>query len=122
MPHPPNRLNVIRLTRQETKTFAVFIRTSEGRVAKLQGANVVMSVRQGTTGPALIRKQLGDGIQIVDLAKGKALITLTSADTAALSQGTYRYDVWVTYPTDPPERRLVVKADMIVAESVTDFE
>lgn len=124
MPHPPNRLKKLRLTRHQTKTFEISVSTDAGRAAKLSSANIIMSVRLGASSPVVIRKEVGDGIQITDPANGKAVVTLTSADTGQLEATTYRYDIWVIYPavgSEPEVREPVVRSDLIVSESVTDF-
>ena len=122
MPHPPNRFNKLRLVRQETKVFTVTVVDGDKRAAKLNGADVVLTVSESAGGVAVLTKNVGNGVLITDASKGKATITLTSADTAGLEAKTYKYDVWVVYPDDPPVRHPVIRsADLIVSESVTDF-
>lgn len=124
MPHPANRLNTIRLIRGQTKSFLITVKDQDGRPAKLNLAtDIRMTVRaaEGDDATALIVKTLGDGIEIVDAAKGKAKVTLSSTDTD-IAAATYEYDIWVSYPGTPEVRDPVVKpAQLIVSDSVTTF-
>lgn len=121
MPSPPNRMNVIRVVRGQTKVLLITVKDQSGRPAKLnQATDIRMSVRHEAE-PVVITKKLGEGIDIVDASKGQARITLSSEDTN-IAPMTYQYDVWVSYEGTPPVRDPVVKrADMIVTESVTSF-
>lgn len=125
MPHPANRLNAIRLVQGQTKKVRVRVRTKEGRVVRLEGAKLYMSVRKTAGDTLLITKTSDSGIELTDLAKGEATITLDSTDTAQLEAGAYRYDVWVEFPAEgstPATRYPVVQyAEIHVEDSVTEF-
>jgi len=125
VPHPPNRLNALRLVQGQTKTFSVRVKTKEGREARLEGATLYMSVRKTAGSPVLISKTTGSGIVVTDPFKGVAVVTLDTTDTAQLQAGTYRYDIWVEFPahgTSPPVRHPVVQyAELHVEDSVTEF-
>lgn len=122
MPHPSNRLNAIRLVQGQTKSVSVKVKTNEGRVATLIGAKLYLTVRKTAGSPILITKTTGDGIEVTDAAKGEAVATLNINDTAQLEAGTYRYDVWIEFPGDPPVRQPVVQyAEIHVSDSVTEF-
>jgi hypothetical protein len=121
--HPERSLNEIRLVRGQTKTLKIKVKQKSGRLAKLQGATLYMSIQQKPGEPVLVTKTTNDDIVITDQDKGEATITLTSDDTALLSVGTYRYDVWVEFPGNPPTREPVVQFAMLrVIDSVTTFE
>lgn len=122
MAHPANRLNAVRLVRGQTKKLNVSIKTTDGRPAKLQGAKLYMSVSRGPDEDVLIAKTLDSGIEVVDLAKAEARITLTSTETDLLTEGVYRYDIWIELAGTPPERYpVVVSAEIQVLDSVTSF-
>lgn len=124
MPHPANRMNTIRLVRGQTKSFLITVKDQDGRSAKLNLAtDIRMTVRvaEGDSPASLIVKTLGGGIEIVDAAKGKAKVTLSSTDTD-IAVATYEYDIWVIYPGTPEVRDPVVRpAKLIVSDSVTTF-
>ena len=57
-----------------------------------------------------------------DKEADEAVATLNINDTAQLEAGTYRYDVWIEFPGDPPVRQPVVQyAEIHVSDSVTEF-
>lgn len=124
MPHPANRLNVIRVLQGETKTLLVTIRTSEGKAAKLGGAKLIMTARAAITDatPLFVKdNDANGGIEVTDANEGKASITLDSDDTTQ-DPGTYKYDLWVVYPGSPEVRQPVIRvADLVVSRSVTVF-
>lgn len=121
MPHPPNRFNAVRLVRGQTKVLTVTVKDEDGRPAKLTGVeDVVMSIGRLGSEPTVV-KRLGTGIQITDQANGKLKVTLSSTDTA-LAVGTYKYDLWIECPGEPPVRKPVVKlADITVEDRLTAF-
>lgn len=119
MPHPAGRLNALRVVRNETKIFEVSVKGQDGRAVNLSEAVLYMSV--GTQGSApSITKQSGSGIETTDAKAGKAEVTLSSADTASLPAGTYKWDLWVSLPGDI--RHIVVKlADFLLSDAMTRF-
>jgi len=127
MPHPPNRLNAIRLVKGQTKSISVKVKTQEGRPVVLSGGTMLyMSVRRTAGSPVLIAKSTGNGIDVTDPAKGEATVVLDVADTAQLEVGAHRYDVWLVYPSsdeDSPEERfpIVKHAELYVEDSITEF-
>lgn len=124
MSHPANRLNVIRVLQGETKTLLVKIKDQDGGVAKLQGVTLILTARKSITDETPIFTKDNDangGIEISDLAKAYAVVTLSSDDTNQ-DPGTYKYDLWAVYPGTPAVRRPVVRvADLIISRSVTVF-
>lgn len=121
MPHPSNRLNTLRVVRHETKAFEVVVKDQDGRPLKLGGASMFMSIGEPGGAP-IVSKSLDNGIEITDANGGKAEVTLSTVDTAALTVGTHKYDLWAELPGDPPTRYPVVRlADIEVSAGVTSF-
>jgi len=125
MPKPGNRTNAIEIIRGETKFLEVEVKTSAGRIAKLQGAVLYMTVRKRPDADALVVKKTGDGIEVTDASKGRALVTLNINDTN-LEAGEYRYDVWVEFPAAsenelPVRQPVITFAPMHVEDDLTDF-
>lgn len=122
MPHPPNRLNAIRLVQGATKRLRLTVRKHDGRPQSLVDAKVVMTLRRAAGTDPLFTKEIGSGVTVEDVAKGVALIKLDPSDTTELAAGTYRYDVWIELPGTPPERYAVVEfAELTVVDTVTPF-
>ena len=125
MPQPGNRTNAIEIVRGETKFLEVEVKTSKGRIAKLTGSTLYMSVRKRPDSDVLVSKKSGDGIEIIDAEKGRALVTLNINDTN-LEAGEYRYDVWVEFPPEtegdlPVRQPVITYAPMHVKDGLTDF-
>lgn len=122
MPHPPNRLNVVRAVRGQTKELELTVRTKEGRIPPLNGKTIFMTAKANITDEAsLFVKSTGDGVQVVDASKGKVKITLSSSDTD-LAPGTYKYDIWLSDNGDPPVRKPIVKSsDLVIQSGVSSF-
>lgn len=121
MPHPANRLNVIRLVRGQTKVFIIRVKDQDGRPAKLNLATDIRMTVRDADGDEIFVLTKGSGIEVIDAANGKAKVTCSSTNTD-IAAATYNYDIWVTYPGTPLVRDPVVKpSDFIVSESVTAF-
>lgn len=124
MPHPKSSLNEIRLVRGQTKVFQAKVKTKAGRKANLQDVSVFMSIQKQAGSPVLVTKSTpkSSGIEVTNPADGEITVTLSTYDTDSLNPGTYRYDLWVEFPGDPPVRHPVVKfAELRVVDSVTQF-
>lgn len=83
-----------------TRSIAIDITQADGspaNLAGLQGTDLKFDLSQG--GTIKLSKDLSDGIAITDASKGKALITLTVADTLQLS-GRYSWLVCLTTTDD----------------------
>jgi len=123
MPHPANRLNTLQAVRHATKSFEVTVKDQDGRPVKLGGATLIMSVGLAGGPPLVVKRSDDQGIEITDADKGKARVTLSSADTAGLTAGTHKYDFWIEWPGDPVVRYQVIKlADLVVSDGMTAFE
>ena len=123
MPHPANRMNALQVVRHATKSFEVTIKDQDGRPVKLGGAAMVMSIGP-VGGPPTVTKRTGEGIEVTDADKGKARVTLSSDDTASLTAGTHKYDLWAFWPGGVPEVRyqIIKLADLIASDGMTTFE
>jgi hypothetical protein len=122
VPHPSNRLNRIRIVRQETKVFLIRVKDQDGRVIK-PGSGLVayMTVKASVASTdALISKQSGDGIEPHDEDQWR--VTLETDDTEIVA-GTYKWDFWLEDQSKTPVvRRPVVRAaDAEVVNGVTTF-
>jgi len=123
MAHPGNRLNKLSAVRHQTKVFEVLVEDQDGRPAKLGGAEMYVTIKASAVDETpLVQKTVGDGIEIPDPSKNKAVVTLSTDDTGALEPGGYVYDAWVVFPGTPPVRQPVVEsAEFEVRRGVTTF-
>jgi hypothetical protein len=123
MAYPPNLLNGLRVVKGQSKSFQIIISRKSGGKAKLgSSARLIFTAGRGDT--VFFRKtsDQGGGIEITDREIAKATLTLEIADTEKLEVGSNQYDLWVDHGGDPPRREPVVdKAELLAADSVTDF-
>lgn len=81
--------------------------------------------RDGSPNPAQVLKNLDDGVTLLDQSeedtKGQCDIVLEAADTAALTSGTMRYDVWGIHPSEG-RKLIIAPSDVVIRSAVNLYE
>lgn len=86
----------------------------------LDGYSAVLSIRkEGDTTNILDLDSDGNGI-VIETATGKLNISVTSAQSAEFTEGTYQYDCYII--DDESERHDVARGDIIAVESIVPIE
>lgn len=122
MAYPPNLLNSLRVVKGQSKKFQITVRRKNGGRASLpSGARMIFTAQR--SGAVVFSKTTDDGsIKITDRVNGVATLELQVADTEMLEAGTSRYDLWIDFGGDPPQREPVIEnAELFTTESVTVF-
>lgn len=83
----------------------------------MQGYTADMQVRAATDTDIVVELSTGNGRAVITGSDGKVTLTLTATETAALTAGTYIYDLNVTAP-DATVTKLLQGA-FVINESVT---
>lgn len=122
---PANRLNSIRACRAQTKVFDLTVKTKDGAPANLSGATIYFTAATGPGATPIIaiigtEADATDGVEFIDAANGKVRITLSSTQTD-VEPGCYRYDIWVEFPGDPPDRQCVASGELRIEPAITTF-
>jgi hypothetical protein len=83
----------------DTANLDFIVQDYDGSVQNLTDCEVRWALSDpADLSTALIEKEDGDGISVIDAANGRLTVTLTAGDTSELS-GTYRHELEITLPS-----------------------
>lgn len=109
-----------KIYRGDNAQLQVTLTTSSGdEYTPAPGDEVKYRISRNASSPedeAFVRKELDDGITILD---GVATIELTKEDTAALEPGLYHHEVKIT---DPPLERATVMVGTVIVKAALNME
>jgi len=88
-----------------------------GYVVNLTGYSAKMQVRAATDASVLVELSTANGKIVIDAGLGKLTLTLTAAQTAALTSGKYFYDLNLTAPDATVTK--ILEGVFLVNDSVT---
>jgi hypothetical protein len=77
--------------------YAFFVTAAGGGPYNLTNCFAHLTVRTGTGGPVIADWRSSTGGLVIDALAGKITLPLTAAASAALPQGTYVYELVVTF-------------------------
>jgi hypothetical protein len=83
----------------------------------MTGYTASMQVRAATDTALIVEMSSANGRAVITPAAGKTTLTLTAAQTAALTAGTYIYDLNLTAPDSTVTK--ILQGAFVISESVT---
>jgi len=83
----------------------------------MQGYTALMQVRAATDTAVIVELSTANGRAVITGSEGKITLTLTAAETAALTAGTYIYDLNLTAPDATVTK--ILQGAFVINESVT---
>ena len=110
------------MTRGDTRSFTITIRTGAGGPFDLTDCSLWFSVRTAPGAAGYVfQKTIGSGITVASLSSGIAVVQLTNGDTAGLpaSEQTLQFDVQLKTATSPPGIFTIQSGQFVVAADIT---